>query len=263
MQLRLIQHSPEATTTLVFIHAFPLSSAMWTDVTDRLRDTNVHMALADLPGFGLTTLTGFGDATAHEWTMRSAAEELYRRLKVEGLTDVTLVGLSMGGYLALAFYKAYPDVVKALVLADTKAAADDDKIRADREIFAQEVLELGMIAAEERQLTKLVGETTQREQPDIVQQVKRWIHQTDRQATANALRAMAAREDSTELLPLITVPVLLIVGQEDVITPPAAMEQVADRIADAQLHTIQGAGHLSAIERPEEFAGLVKDFIGP
>lgn len=236
--------------TLVLIHAFPLSGEMWRETVSRLKEDSLRIIAAELPGFG--------KAPTAPWTMEEAAEEIYQYAQQEDLSNLVLCGLSMGGYVALTFYRKYPDIVEALVLADTKAAADTPEAREQRFVFAKDALARGAVAAEERMLSKM---TAPGADSRVVDLVRSWFQAAQPEAIANALHAMADRSDSTELLPLINVPTLVIAGEHDAITSANEMQGMAAAIQGSKFVVIPDAGHLSAVEKPSEFAGAIHGFL--
>jgi pimeloyl-ACP methyl ester carboxylesterase len=174
---------------------------------------------------------------------------------------VVLGGLSMGGYVALAFYRLFPERVRALVLADTRPHADTDEARLGREETATRALREGMTTIADAMLPKLLAPATHAEQPHVVRRIRDMILQTDPQGAAAALRGMALRRDQTELLREISCPSLVIVGQLDPITPPADAELMGREIRGAQLEVIAGASHVSNVERPAEFNRALEKFL--
>jgi pimeloyl-ACP methyl ester carboxylesterase len=253
IKLTLHKQTTESAPTLVLLHAFPFSSAMWHGLIDRLSDLQIGVATIDLPGFGGTP--------NHEWDMQQASSWLHDSLIRENIQRPVLCGLSMGGYLALAYAKLHPDALAGLILADTKSAADPDNVKQDREAFAQDALKRGAIASIERNLLKMTSDQTQKNLPKVAGQIKAWMKAADPQGIANALRAMAKREDTTERLRSLRVPVLLIVGEEDVVTPPSEMEKMKAVLTDAKLVKIAGAAHMSVNEKPDEFATAMRDYL--
>jgi pimeloyl-ACP methyl ester carboxylesterase len=238
---------------LILIHAFPFSSAMWDELIASLSDLDISIATIDLPGFGRSPNA--------EWTMESICEDLYTAITDEGVDRPVLCGLSMGGYIALSYCKQYPLTVAGLILADTKAAADSEEVKQDREKFAQDALKRGAIAGIERNLAKMTSDATKANAPDVAKQIETWMREADPQAIANALRAMAGRPDTMELLPTIAVPVLLIVGADDPVTTPLEMEKMAAVLPTATLVMISDASHMSVTEKPGEFAGAVRNYL--
>lgn len=239
--------------TLILIHAFPFSSKMWDGLVSQLSDLDVSIATIDLPGFG-------GEPNT-EWTMQSLAQALNDAIAAEGITRPILCGLSMGGYIALSYCKFYPDSVGGLILANTKAAADADEVRRDREAFAKDALKRGAIAAIERNLSKMTSDSTKQNAAHVSRQIESWMREADPQAIANALRAMAGRPDTMELLPTIDVPVLLIAGEDDKVTPQSEMMKMKARLPNAQFIALPKTAHMSVNEKPEEFARAVREYL--
>ncbi|HET6510976.1 MAG TPA: alpha/beta hydrolase [Candidatus Kapabacteria bacterium] len=245
-------HKRGSGPALILIHAFPFSSKMWSELVSSLSDLDISIATIDLPGFGSTPNA--------EWTMESISQEIYEAITSEGIERPILCGLSMGGYIALSYCKNYPLTVAGLILADTKAAADPEEVKQDREKFAQDALKRGAIAGTERNLAKMTSEWTKQNAPDVAKQIESWMLEADPQAIANALRAMAGRPDTMEMLASISVPVLLIVGEEDKVTPPSEMEKMAAVLPNATVVKIKDASHMSANEKPREFADAIREY---
>ncbi|MGH9759602.1 MAG: alpha/beta fold hydrolase, partial [Blastocatellia bacterium] len=172
-----------------------------------------------------------------------------------------LAGLSMGGYVTLAFYRNFPDAVRAMILADTRASADNDDGRARRYKSAEKAEREGSAAIAEEMLQVLLGETTRSTRPDIVDRVRRMVESNRPEGIAAAQRGMAARPDSSELLYHVPCPSLVISGSEDTLSPPRLAEALQWRLPHSQLKIVEGAGHLPNIERPEEFNAVLIDFI--
>jgi pimeloyl-ACP methyl ester carboxylesterase len=170
-------------------------------------------------------------------------------------------GLSMGGYVTLAFYRRFPLRVRALVLADTRPQADTDEARRNREQQARKALKEGMNAIAEVMLPKALAPTTLREHPERVARVREMIKSTKPAGAAAALRGMAARVDQSDFLPSILAPTLILVGSEDELTPPRDAEFMRREIRGSRLVVIEGAAHLSNIENPVEFNRALKEFL--
>jgi 3-oxoadipate enol-lactonase len=166
----------------------------------------------------------------------------------------------MGGYTALAFARLFPESLRALILSDTRAEADTADGKANRNAMISTVESEGIVPIVNQMLPKLLGETSQKERADVVQTVRNLASQQSATAIANALRALRDRPDALDLLPQISVPTLVIVGDEDVLTPPAMSRTLADNIPNAKLEIIPQAGHLSNIEHPELFNRVVREF---
>jgi pimeloyl-ACP methyl ester carboxylesterase len=240
---------------VVLLHAFPLSSAMWLAQREALAG-DYRVITPDLRGFGGSPL---GD---DEPSLDAAADDVARLLDAKGLDRVVLGGLSMGGYVTMAFLRRHPDRASAVVLADTKAGADPPAARENRERIA------GLVTADpestvliDEVLPTLSGPTTARDRPMVVGRLKAFVQAAPPAAVAWAQRAMAARPDSFETLGAVTVPALVVVGEEDGLAPVAEAEAMTAAMPDARLEVLAGAGHLSAVEVPDDFISVVRAFL--
>jgi len=168
----------------------------------------------------------------------------------------------MGGYVAMAFLRRHADRVAALILADTKAVADGPQARANRERMANAVSadEASTVLVDEV-LPTLLGATTVAERPLVSGRVKGLVQAAPAAAVAWAQRAMAVRPDSFDTLRAVSVPTLMVVGDEDRLSPPEDAQAMADAVTGARLEVLPRAGHLSAMECPEEFNAAVLKFV--
>ena len=240
---------------VVLLHAFPLSAAMWEHQYGPLGGVS-RLITPDLPGFGRSP------AAEREPSVDLIADEVKGLLDQLGLDAVVLGGLSMGGYVTMAFLRRHPERVRAIVLADTKAGADTEAARANRERIAEAMLAAGDTAAlAEELLPTLVGETTLQTRPAVVELVRSDIRASKPTAVAWAQRAMAARPDSVDTLRRARLPALVIVGEEDVLTPAAEAEAMASALHHAELVRIPRAGHLSALEHAMAFNDAVTSWL--
>jgi pimeloyl-ACP methyl ester carboxylesterase len=163
-------------------------------------------------------------------------------------------GLSMGGYVALAVVNHAPQRVEGLVLANTRAGADSPEGRAGRDRMIDLVRREGPSAVAREMLPKLLGETTKRDQPDLVDVVRGLAEANTADGLAAAIHAMKTRPDSTPMLGSIRCPTLVITSDEDTLIPSSESEKMAAAIPGARLHVIAHAGHLSNLEKPKEFS---------
>jgi 3-oxoadipate enol-lactonase len=182
-------------------------------------------------------------------------------MDAEGISEAVVVGLSMGGYVALRLQARWPGRVSGMVLADTRAGPDDEAGRGKRTDQAARARREGIGWMEEALLPALLGETTLRERPGVVEDVRRMIGEGDPEGVARALEAMRARPDSTPHLGKIRVPVLALVGEEDTLTPVAEATRIAEGAGDGRLVVIPGAGHLSNLEAPAPFREALFSFL--
>ena len=240
---------------VVLLHAFPLSAAMWEAQAGPLGRVS-RLITPDLPGFGRSP------SAEGEPSVDLMADEVRDLLDHLGLDAVVLGGLSMGGYVTMAVLRRHRDRVRAIVLADTKAGADTEAARANRERMAEVMLAGGGTAAlAEELLPTLVGQTTLQSRPDVVELVRSHIRASEPTAVAWAQRAMAVRPDSVDTLRRARLPALVIVGEEDLLTPPAEAEAMAGALPDAVLVRIPQAGHLSALEQATAFSDAITSWL--
>lgn len=174
---------------------------------------------------------------------------------------IILAGLSLGGYVALAFARQFPQRLGALILSDTKAEADDANARQNREKMIELAREQGAASVVATMLPKLLGETTRRTHPQIEETVREIGSRRSSETLIQAIRALRDRPDSTPVLAKISCPTLVIGGNEDEITSPDVMAKMAAQISGARHQTIENAGHLSSLEQPEQWNQKVRKFL--
>lgn len=239
---------------VIFIHAFPLNQTMWDDQFVALQN-HCRTITLDLRGFGSS------DVPQGPHLMDQMAADVRGLMTALGIDRAVLVGLSMGGYVSLAFYRNYSDAVYALVLADTRATADTQEARERRLESATKAEREGAKAIADDMIPLLLGPTTIERRPAVIERVRRMIEANSPRGIAGAQRGMAERRDSAYLLPAMDLPVLVIAGVEDKLTPVAEAESLRKEISGARLRVIQAAGHLSNLENPEEFNTALSEFI--
>lgn len=240
---------------LVLLHAFPLSGAMFGQLAGRLAATQ-RVITPDLRGFGDSP-----DPGADEPSLELMADDVVALLDRLDIDRAMVAGVSMGGYVAMAMLRRVPERVAAVALIDTKASADADEARANRERVAQAVLNNGPRALRPM-LDTLLGDTTRKERPEIVAQVTGWLDAARPKGVAWAQRAMAARPSSFDVLASAKAPVTVIVGAEDTLTPREDAVAIAEaRVPPAPLRVLAGAGHLSPVEDPDAVAGALRDVL--
>lgn len=239
---------------LVLLHAFPLDHHVWKEPRALLAE-DYRVILLDFRGFGRST------STPPPYTMDLLAEDVHALLDELGISRAVIGGISMGGYVALTFTNHYPEAVLGLALVDTRATADTDEAREGRTRMAETARLKGPAVVVEEMLPKFFSPATAENRPDLISRVRELGAQASVDGLAGALAAMRDREDSRPLLPRITVPTLVLVGEEDTLTPVADAEAMAAEIPEAMLRVVPGAGHLSPFEQPQAATEALRELM--
>ena len=222
---------------------------MWDVQVASLREDVDSILAPSLPGFGGTPVP------ATQPTLDDYVDALAKHLDDEGVDRATVVGLSMGGYIALAMWRRHRERISGLLLADTRAEADDEAGRDRRLKLAELVRERGTNALL-LQPPKWVRDGSERWDA-----VEAMVRRQPAEAIAQGSIAIGGRVRSIDLLPTIDVPTSVVVGAEDAITPPAMSETMAGRIRGATLTVIPHAGHLSNLDAPDAFDRAMRDLV--
>lgn len=232
---------------LVLLHAFPLDRSMWRDVAALLRPVAPVLAV-DLPGLGASPVpAGTPDLDVSADAVAAVLDRL-------GYASAILAGVSMGGYVAMAFARRHRDRLAGLALLDTRADADGDQARANRLRMAKAVLGEAGTRVLIPMLDTLLGSTTHRDRPELVAAVQDRLLAAPPAGVAWSQQAMAARPDSLSTLAGLAVPAAVLVGEEDGMAGPSAARAMADVLPDVVLTVVPRAGHLTPLEAPAEVA---------
>ncbi len=235
----------------MLVHGFPLDARMWRPQVEAISKRHQVLTL-DLAGFGQT------QSAASPTHLEDHAFDIAQLLDHLHLDRVTLVGLSMGGYIALCFAERYAHRLSSLVLANTKATPDTPEAKQKRDETIALVEQKGVSALAERLVPTLVSKSA----PAAVRQtLENMVASQSVEAATRALEAMRDRRDTTHVLKQLEVPLLLIGGTEDTVTPAEVMKSMKQAQPDAELVIIDGAGHLPNLERPAEFNKALIRFV--
>jgi len=239
---------------VVLVHAFPLSSKMWEGQVRQL-SRFARVITPEIPGLG-------GSPSQAEPSIAETARQLARLLdRLEIREPVMIGGLSMGGYVTFEFLRQFPERVGALGLFATRANADSHEIRDKRAKTIHKIRTEGLEAFIPAVIMNLLGETTRRTHPELQRQVEALIRANSGEGVIDATRAMAARNDSQDLLPGITCPVLVIGGMEDTFVTAEETRAMQSRISGSVLHLVEGSGHLVNLEAPGVFNSALEAFL--
>ncbi|HZE73512.1 MAG TPA: alpha/beta fold hydrolase [Pyrinomonadaceae bacterium] len=249
-----IAYDDEGTgAAIILLHGYPFNRSMWREQVSALRPS--HRIITP-------DLRGHGETDAVPATIPEMARDAAALLTTLGITDAVVGGLSMGGYVALSFCRLFPERVSALVLADTRASADTAEGKQNRAKQAERALSEGLEGIADEMLPKLLSPETLATRPEIAEQLRKMIIQTKPEGASAALKAMATRDDQTVFLSQITKPTLIVVGRDDAITPLTDSELMHREIEGSHLEVIEGAGHVSNLEQPDNFNKALENFLG-
>jgi pimeloyl-ACP methyl ester carboxylesterase len=238
---------------VVLMHGFPLDGRIWTAQLDAL-SKQYRVIVPDLRGFGRSK-------SNTPFTMKSLAEDICSLLRSIGAIPCVLGGFSMGGYAALAFAKEYQSDLRGLMLIDTRAEADTAEGKTGRQKMIDLARTSGSKAVADQMMPKMLAPATAKNQPAVAQQLQQIMETASALTIEHALAAMRDRDDQTAFLPSIAVPTLIVVGQEDAITPPKMAEAMNQQIPRSNLVIIPDAGHMSPMEKPQEVTRAMQDFL--
>jgi 3-oxoadipate enol-lactonase len=239
---------------VVLLHPFPVDHRFWLAISQRL-SIRYRLIMPDLRGHGDSSL-GNGAAT-----MTKHVLDLTRVLDDAGVGRAAWVGVSIGGYILFELWRRVRERASALVLANTKASEDTSEARASRLQTARDVLERGTEPFFESLLPKMLAESTRRARPDLVEGALRMMRKMSAEDVAGVQHGMAERPDSVPTLETITVPTMVITGEEDALTGLPEAELMARHIAGSRLRVVAKAGHYSPWEQPEEVGNLLRQFL--
>ena len=245
-----------AARVVMLIHAFPLSGVMW-EAQAKALPQGWRMIAPDLRGFGGSTAGSNGESGSID----DYAVDVVDLLKELGITSAVVGGCSMGGYVTFALLRAAPSLARGIVLADTRAGADTSEGRANRRAMLALAEREGPSGVARDMTGKLLGKTSLDERPELEPLVRRWIKQQSHEAIQAAILRMMSRPDSFGMLPSIAAPALVIVGEEDTLTPPAESRKLAEALPTAELVIVPRAGHLANIEQPDAFNAALSRFL--
>ncbi len=239
---------------VVLLHPFPAHHEIWAPVAAELAP-RYRVVMPDLRGHGDS---GVGDGPA---TMEKHAADVVRVCEAAGVGRAAFAGISIGGYILFELWRRARERVAALILCDTRAQADTPEGRANRLKAAEDVLKDGPAGFVEAQIPKLLGESTRRNRPDLVDRARTMMMRASAAGIAAVQRGMAERPDSTPTLATIDVPTLILAGDEDVLTPVKDAEAMRAAIRGSRLEVIPQAGHYSVFERADVAARDIRGFL--
>ncbi|MEK6975889.1 MAG: alpha/beta hydrolase [Candidatus Thermoplasmatota archaeon] len=250
-------HGPRDGRVVLLVHGFPLDRQMWRFQVNALATAGLRVVVPDLAGFGRSE----GDSRD---TVDGHARDLVALLDRLHIAKATVAGFSMGGYVALAVAALAPERVDGLVLIDTRANADSAEAKGKRDALIADVLAHGVRGLAAKQIESQLTEATRKAQRLLVEEVRAMMQRQPKGAVAAGLQAMRDRPDRLDLLKGLKVPALILVGSEDKVTPLDAAKAMGGALINSEVQVIDGAAHLSPMERPHEVnQALIEWFASP
>ncbi len=240
---------------IVFVHGFPLDHSMWRHQLDHFAKS--HRVIApDLPGFGQTPLV------ADSLSIIDFADGITKLLDALEIKErIVLCGLSMGGCIALQFALRHQERLVGLILCDARAAADTAETQQVRRTVADRAMKEGPEFIVDTIEARLISKSTAASQPAVKQELAEAIRRCPRNGVANGSLALGGREDVADRLRDIDIPTLIIVGEHDVISPPAEMRTITDAMPRATYVEVSGAGHMAPLEAPAVVNAAIEHFL--
>lgn len=245
-------YGPREGPAVLLVHGFPMDRQMWRFQVNALASAGLRVIVPDLAGFGRSE--GMQDS------VDGYARDLVALLDRLRIPKATVVGFSMGGYVALAFAAIAAARLDGLVLIDTRAGADSPEGQAKRDALIAEIEAHGVRGLAMKQVESQFTEATRSTQRLLVDEVRMMMLRQPKGAVVGALKAMRDRPDRVALLRQVKVPALVLVGSEDKVTPPEAAKEMAGALLNAELQVIEGAAHLSPMERPHDVNQALLDW---
>lgn len=229
---------------LILIHAFPLNHQMWKYQLAGL-SPHIQVFAPDLPGFGQSPLLEASPSLA------AYTDSMVDFMASRQIPRAVFGGCSMGGYILFDLWRKYPEKVAGLILCDTRPEADTPEVREKRLKTISDIRTHGHSPLIMSMMPNLFSPQTLEKHPSLVEEVRQWIIANPTEGIIHALTALASRSDSTSFLSRISTPTLILVGQEDKLTPPESAQALQKQIPHSRLEIIPEAGHLSPYEQPE------------
>lgn len=241
-------------TPVLFVHAFPFNADMWGPQFEELTGAMRCIAF-DLPG------VAEGGPARDDLDMTLAADMCVAVLDHLGIDRAVIAGCSMGGYIAMAALARHAARFSAAVFMDTRAGADSDEGRRNRTLQREEVLAYGTAGLIDGMLPKLLAEASVARQPELAVRVRAMMEAATPAGVAAMLVAMRDRADSSDMLRALELPVCVIVGEHDLLTPVAEAETIARLAGRSELHVVASAGHLANLEAPDACNAIIREFV--
>ena len=248
------EEGPYSAPVILFIHGFPLNKSMWNPQMEAFKK-DFRVIAYDIRGHGKT------EPGNKDFSIDLFVNDLIEFMDMFSIDKAILCGLSMGGYIALKAVEDYPKRFSGLVLCDTNCLADTPEAKENRMKAIESIKLNGVEKYADESLKKLFAPDSLLTKEKETVSVRRMILKTTEESLINTLKALSIRQETCTRLNEIKIPVLIMVGSEDTITPPSAAQSMHEKIPGSILEIIEHAGHLSNLENPDSFNTKLRSFL--
>lgn len=237
---------PENAPVIIFIHGFPFSKELWSKQMEAFNE-NFRVIAYDVRGHG-NSWSGTDD-----FSIELFVKDLLSFMNVLEIEKTALCGLSMGGYIALNAIENHPYRFNKLILCDTSCAADSPEAKGKRTKAIEGIWENGIEKFADDGIKNFFAPESYNTKKDVIAEVREIMINTTEKSVIKTLLALSKRKETCTMLSKIKVPVLILVGKEDKITPPETAQFMHENINGSVMSVIENAGHLSNLENPDQF----------
>src|SRR5690348_7393750 len=239
-------HDSGTGVPILFLHSFGHNKNLWFPQLTHFLERGCRVLAPDMPGHGESSY----DPAYHE--VEQIAQGYVELLDSLHVRKAVVVGISMGGYVALRMWARRPDLIAAMVLSNTKAERDSEEIVARRRAQIANIHKNGLEHFVTTGAPKRLSPVTLERRPWVLDIIKLLNYTVPAEVNAATLEAMARKEDDTKVLPTINVPVLVMAGSDDIFIPKDSPGDLHRGISGSRFHEIAGTGHVSSLEAPTE-----------
>ncbi len=239
---------------VIFIHGFPFDKSSWKPQLDYLSQFT-RVITIDTRGYG-NSVAGDDD-----FSMQLFADDVIGLMDILRIDKAFICGLSMGGYIVLNAISRYQERFYGIILCDTQCLADSSEGKEKRYKAIKFIDDGGLIEWINTFIKNIFSDKSHTEKKDIVEGLRSVTLSVSKESVIRTLKALAERDETCFYLPKITVPALIICGENDIVVPPALSESLHKQIKNSEFHVLPDAGHMSNLEQPEKFNELLKKFI--
>ena len=252
--LKVFTRGNKSNKAIIFIHGFPYDHQMWDYQVDHLKE-DYYCVTYDIRGLGESYI---GDG---QYTMEAFVWDLLSIMDTLHIEDPIICGLSMGGYIALRAVEKEQERFSGLILCDTRAEADDNNGKIKRSNAIDKINVEGVEAFTKDFVPTCFHKKTPERSSEMYEQQLNITGGQNSVGVKGSLLAMLSRKDLTKALKKFKLPVLLLVGVKDELTPPEIMKKIATRIKKSKFYTVPKSGHMAPLENPDFVNKKIKKFL--